>query len=99
MDIVLDIEKLLEIFFEEEFLECEPIRLQIDELLNKLETSEIPKSNQHRIKMLLDDITKNRYRVGNIIQRLMDAEDKDRCWFVKDSFLMSNSSNLVSSRL
>ena len=60
MDIVLDIEKLLEIFVEEEFLDGEPIRPQIDELLNKLETSEIPKSNPHRVKMLLDDITKNR---------------------------------------
>ena len=77
MDIVLDIEKLLDIFFKEEFLNGEPIRPQIVELLNKLETSEIPKSNQHRIKMLMDDITKNRYRVEQIIQRLMDAEDKE----------------------
>ena len=77
MVIVLDIEKLLGIFFEEEFLDGEPIRPQIDELLNKLETSEIPKSNIHRIKMLLDDITKNRYQVEQIIQRLMDAEDKE----------------------
>ena len=77
MDIVLGIEKLLEIFFEEAFLDGESIRPQIDELLNKLETSEIPKSNQHRIKMLLDDITENRCRVEQIIQRLMDAEDKE----------------------
>ena len=76
MDIVLSIEKLLEIFFEEGFLDGEPIRPQIDDLLNKLETSEIPKSNQHRIKMLLGDIAKNRYRVEEIIQRLMDEEDK-----------------------
>ena len=27
--------------------------------------------------MLLDDIAKNRYRVEQLIQRLMDAEDKD----------------------
>ena len=77
MDIVLDIKKLLEIFFEEEFLDGEPIRPQIDELSNKLETSEIPISNQHRIKMLLDDITKNQYRIEQIIQRLMDAEEKE----------------------
>ena len=77
MDIVLGIEKWLEIFFEEAFLDGESIRSQTDELLNKLETSEIPKSNQHRIKMLLDDIAKNRYRVEQIIQRLMDAKDKD----------------------
>ena len=78
MDIVLGIEKLLEIFFEEAFLDGEPIRPQINELLNKLETSVIPKSNQHRINMLLDNIAKSRYRVGEIIQRLMDAEDKDQ---------------------
>ena len=43
----------------------------------QLENSKIPKSKQHRIKMLLDDIEKNRYRVEQIFQRLMDAEDKD----------------------
>ena len=32
MNIVLDIEKLLEIFFEEEFLDGASIRSQIDEL-------------------------------------------------------------------
>ena len=73
MDIVLSIEKLLEIFLEEAFLDGEPIRPQIDNLLNKLETSVIPKSNQHRIKMLLDDIAKNRYRVEDMIQRLIDV--------------------------
>ena len=38
MNIVLDKEKLLEIFFEEEFLNGESIRPEIEELLNKLET-------------------------------------------------------------
>ena len=75
MDIVLDIEKLLEIFFEKEFLDGEPIRPQIDELLNKLETSKIPKSNQHRIKMFLDDITKIRYRIEQIIDYAEDKEE------------------------
>ena len=78
MDIVLALEKLLEIFFEEELLDGESIRSQIDELLRKLETSEIPKSNQHQIKMLLDDIAKNRYRAEQIIQRIMDVENKDQ---------------------
>ena len=59
MNIVLDIEKLLEIFFEEEFLDGEPIRPQIDELFNKLETSEIPKSNRHRIKIGLNKLFKD----------------------------------------
>ena len=57
-------------------MDAESIRPQFDELLNKLETSQIPKSNKHRIKMLLVDITKNRYLVEQSIQRLMDAEDK-----------------------
>ena len=84
MDIFLGIEKL--------FLDGESIRPQIDELLNK-ETSEIPKSNQHRIKMLLDDITKNRYRVEQIIQRLMDAEDKEE---ISTILLMLDREGLLS---
>ena len=77
MDIVLDIEKLLAEFFVEEFVDGETIKLQINALWNQLENSKIPKSTQHRIKMLLDDIEKNRYRVEQIFQRLMDAEDKN----------------------
>ena len=77
MDIVLEIEKLLEEFFVEEFVDGETIRSQINALLNQLENSRIPKSKQHRIKMLLDDIEKNRYRVEQIFQRLMDVEDKE----------------------
>ena len=61
MDIVLDIEKLLEEFFVTEFVDGETIRPQINALLNQLESSKIPKSKKHRIKMLLDDIKKNRY--------------------------------------
>ena len=60
MDIVLGIDKLLEIFFEEAFLDGVSIRPQIDELLNKLETSEIPKSNQHRIILPRIDIGLNK---------------------------------------
>ena len=77
MDIVLDIEKLLEDFFVEEFVDGESIKPQINPLLNQLENSKIPKSKQHRIKMLLDDIEKNRYRVEQIFQRLTDVEDKE----------------------
>ena len=54
-DIVLDIEKLLETFFEEEFVDGEIVRSKINVLLKQLESSKIPKSKQHRIKMLLDD--------------------------------------------
>ena len=37
--------------------------------------------------MLLDDIVKNRYRVEQIIQRIMDADDKD------ERFLAISSKN------
>ena len=77
MDIVLIIEKLLEEFFVEEFVDGETTRPQTKALLNQLESSKIPKSKQHRIKMLLDDIEKNWYRVEQILQRLMDVEDKE----------------------
>ena len=61
----------------EEFVDGEIVRPKINVLLNQLESSKIPKSKQHRINMLLDDIEKNRYRVEQIFQRLMDTEDKD----------------------
>ena len=76
-DIVNDIEKLLETFFVEEFIDGEAIRPQIDALLNQLESSKISKARQLRIMMLLDNIEKNRYRVKQIFQRLMDAESKE----------------------
>ena len=76
MDIVLDIEKLLEEFFVTEFVDGESIRPQINALLNQLNSSKIPKSKQHRIKMLLDGIEKNRYRVQSIVRRLTDAENE-----------------------
>ena len=76
-DVVLDIEKLLDIFFVEEFVDGEIVRPKINILLKQLESSNIPKSKQHRIHMLLDDIEKNRYRVEQIFERLMDTENKD----------------------
>ena len=68
---------MLENFFVEEFVDEEIVRPKINVLLKQLESSKIPKSKQHRIKMLLDDIEKNRYRVEQTFQRLMDTENKD----------------------
>ena len=77
MDIVLIIEKLLEEFFIEEFVDGETTRPQTKALLNQLESLKIPNSEQHRIKMLLDDIENNLYRVEQILQRLVDVGDKE----------------------
>ena len=102
MDIVLIIEKLLEEFFVEEFVDGETTRPQTKALLNQLESSKIPKSKQHQIKMLLDDIEKYWYRVEQILQRLMDVEDKEgmltvlKHWFAKDTFQMNNLKDYLS---
>ena len=61
----------------DEFLEGKPIFPMIDEIMKTLEASPIAKTKQHRLKMLVDDITSNRYRLQSIFTRLDDAQDKD----------------------
>ena len=46
-----------------------------------IQGSAIPKSKQHRLKMLLDDIAQNRYRVQSILKRLADAEGEEQLSF------------------
>ena len=58
--------------------------IKIDEVRKKLEGSAIPKSKQHRLKMLLDDISQNRYRVQSILRRLADAEDEGQLSFTQE---------------
>ena len=58
--------------------------IKIDEVRRKLEGSAIPKSKQHRLKMLLDDISQNRYRVQSILRRLADAEDEGQLSFTQE---------------
>ena len=78
LDTVLEVD----VYLLEEFLEKEPIRIKIDEVGRKLEGSAaIPKSKQHRLKMLLDDIAQNRYRVQSILRRLADAEGEEQLSF------------------
>ena len=54
IDLVLKLEKLIEIFLNREFLEREYIL----SLINQLDNSTIEKSKQHRLKVLLSDIDK-----------------------------------------
>ena len=49
-----------------EFFEKGQIRIKIVEVRRKLEGSVILKSNQHRLKVLLDDIAPNRHNVKTI---------------------------------
>ena len=65
----------MDVYLLNEFLEKEPIRNKIFEVTRKLEGSAaILKSQQHRLKVLLDDIAQNRHRVQTIFQRLADAK-------------------------
>ena len=52
LDTVLELEELVDVYLLEKFLEKEPIRIKIDKV--------ILKCKQHRLKVLLDDITQNR---------------------------------------
>ena len=58
LDTVLELEELVDVYLLEEFLEKEPIAINIDKV--------ILKSKQHRLKILLDDIAQNRHRVQTI---------------------------------
>ena len=48
----------------------------IDELRVVIENSPVIKSKQLRLKMLVDDINDNRYRVRTTLTRLNNAKDE-----------------------
>ena len=73
LDTVLELEELVDVYLLGKFLEKERIRIKIDEVGRKLESSAIIKSKQHRLKVLLDDIAQNRHSVQTILKRLADA--------------------------
>ena len=75
LDTALELEELVDVYLLDEFLEKEPIRNKIDEVRRKMEGSAaIHKSKQHRLKVLFDDIARNRHPVQTIFQRLADAK-------------------------
>ena len=75
LDTVLELEELVDVYLLKEFLEKEPVRRKLEGL------AAIPKSKQHRLKMLLDDIAQNRYRVQSIFKRLADAGGEEQLPF------------------
>ena len=80
IDDVLQLEKLIDAFFTDDYLEGKPLLPMIDETLYGFST--IPKSKQQRLKMLTGDIKSNRYRVHSIFTRLDDAQDKEDMLFI-----------------
>ena len=77
IDTVLKLEERIDAFFTDEFLEGNEILPMINELRAAIENSAITKVKQHRLKMLVDDINKNRYRVKSILTTLNNVQEED----------------------
>ena len=75
MDIVTKLEDLINIFIVSDE-EVPLMEKEIFELRRSLESSNLKKSQQQRLKILLDDIQHNRYRVRSIFTRLKNAQDE-----------------------
>ena len=69
------LEKLVHTYFRKDFLDGEPILPMIEEILRRLEDSNIAKSSQQRFKTLLKDVENNRYRVHSVLTRLKEVEE------------------------
>ena len=63
--------QLVEVFIRDEFFEKRPVIPDIKKILTKLSSSKIIlKSKLHRVEMLLEEITRNRARVQEIVNRM-----------------------------
>ena len=86
IETVTALEELIKIYLEREFLERESVAEKIHELVDRLSNSKhISKSVLLKIKMLVNDITKNRERVREIVNRFNQAGDdsKSRLWVIE----------------
>ena len=69
VDTVQELEELIDAYLLDEFIDKEPTTTKIDAVRKKLESSSISTVKQLRLKILLDDIARNRHRVQSIIRR------------------------------
>ena len=86
VETVTALEEFIKIYLEREFLERESVAEKIHELVDRLSNSKhIPKSVLVKIKMLVNDIAKNRERVREIVNRFNQAGDdsKSRLWIIE----------------
>ena len=86
IDTVTELEELITVYLQDEFLDRESVAEKVLEILNRLSKSKhVPKSRLLKIKMLLNDITKNRARVREIVARFIQAGDdsKNRLWIIE----------------
>ena len=86
IDAVTELEELIAMYLEEsKSLEPESVVEKVHELLDKLSKSKrVQKSLLLKIKMLVNDIAKNRVRVREIVRRFNQAGDdsKSRLWII-----------------
>ena len=75
IDTIIKLEELIDVFFTDKFVDGAPILPLIDELRAPIENSPITKSKQQRLKMLVDDINKNRYRLKSILTTLNNVQE------------------------
>ena len=86
IDAVTELEELIAVYLEDEFLERESVAEKVHELLDKLSNSKhVQKSLLLKIKFLVNDIAKNRVRVREIVRRFNQAGDdsKSRLWIIE----------------
>ena len=73
-----ELEELIDIYVLDEFIDNKPIIEKLNAVRKKLEGSNITKVKQLRLKILLDDIARNRHRGQSIMRRTIDAMGKKR---------------------
>ena len=77
---LINLEELIGKFLTNEIKDGKPVLLMINELIPILLTtssSPISQFKQHRLKMLIDDINKNRYHIESIFRQFDEAEDNE----------------------
>ena len=77
---LINLEELIGKFLTNEFEDRKPVLPLINELITTLSStssSPISRARQHSLKMVIDGINKNRYRIDSIFRRLDEAEDDE----------------------
>ena len=77
LDALIDLELLVGKFLVDEYENEQSLLPLIEERRLKLEASPASKSKLLRLNMLLDDINNNRRQIGEMFQRIDDADDNE----------------------
>ena len=78
VDTAQELEELIDAYILDEFIDEESIITKLDAIRARLESSSISKVKQLRLKILLDDIARNRHHLQSIMRRTADAMGKKR---------------------